>query len=182
MSEKKYYVFVSYDENGGGTQACPASNKIRTGGVVPILPIPPEKEGFKFIGWNTDKNGLSVYFTDNMPVYDDITVYAQWLKLTERKDNFFNVNPGWQVKGTKSRMGDDWIYIAEHFSDIPETLIRPYLDTFKSGHPPFAAVCPNIKGGFYKKRMHAETLKFPSSGSQIRLAASILPSPLSIFS
>lgn len=148
---RRYSVIISYDKNGGDTDACPVSNKIRTGGTVPILPLPPEKQGFKFIGWNFDLNGREKYFTDNTPVDADITVYAQWLSLAESKKSFFNSSSDWQIKGTKSKMADDWMYIADNFSDIPETLIRPYLDTFKNGLPPFAAVCPNIKGGFFKK-------------------------------
>nr|AGS53726.1 hypothetical protein [uncultured bacterium contig00068] len=75
---------VTFNNNGGDTQASPQT---RTA-TMPIrtvnLPMPPTKSGYTFIGWNTQSNGTGTAFTGTTQLnYQDMTVYAQWLPVIE---------------------------------------------------------------------------------------------------
>ncbi|MFA7410685.1 MAG: Ig-like domain-containing protein [Tissierellaceae bacterium] len=43
----------------------------------------PTKEGYVFKGWNTKADGSGSQFTSSSKVTEDITVYAQWVKIGE---------------------------------------------------------------------------------------------------
>jgi len=57
-----------------------------------------EKEGYRFVCWNTEPDGSGTEFTDETPVTACITVYAQWVKdpLTVT----YNANGGTVAPGT----------------------------------------------------------------------------------
>lgn len=42
------------------------------------MPVNPKREGYTFVGWNTEKDGSGEAFYEEIPVNKDITVYAQW--------------------------------------------------------------------------------------------------------
>lgn len=74
------YYNLTFDLNGGeGT--VPASQSLVVGDTGIKVPD-PTKEGYAFIGWNTDINGNGTHWipgtTPMIPV--DITLYAQWEK------------------------------------------------------------------------------------------------------
>lgn len=69
---------VTFNENGGNTEANPAIKTVEAGGKVDILPAAPMRTGYTFNGWNTQAGGGGTEFTAFTAVNADITVYAQW--------------------------------------------------------------------------------------------------------
>jgi len=72
---------VSFDKNGGDTEAVPESMTLRPPATtVERLPEPPTRAGRTFLGWNTEKDGSGSPFTEQTPVTADILliVYARW--------------------------------------------------------------------------------------------------------
>ncbi|MCR4433185.1 MAG: InlB B-repeat-containing protein [Caldiserica bacterium] len=70
---------VTFDKNGGDTEANPRTKTATHGGHIDSLPTPPSRIGYTFREWNTEANGSGARFDSNTPVYGDITVYAQWI-------------------------------------------------------------------------------------------------------
>ena len=76
---------VTFDKNGGDTEADPKTKKIpllggASSGKIDTLPAPPTRSGYDFTGWNTKSDGTGDAFTVDTLVEQDITVYAQWEK------------------------------------------------------------------------------------------------------
>lgn len=46
----------------------------------------PSRDNYKFIGWNTAKDGTGEWFTDQTKVTKSITVYAQWQKVDSNQE------------------------------------------------------------------------------------------------
>ncbi len=69
---------VTFDKNGGDTEADPTSKTATHGGNVGTLPTPPTRVGYDFDSWNTLANGLGSTFLATTAVTSDITVYAKW--------------------------------------------------------------------------------------------------------
>ena len=75
----EYKYTVSFDKQGGDTEANPASIDVKSPDTtVKTLPASPTKEGCYFSGWFTKTNGEGTAFTENTVVTDNITVYAYW--------------------------------------------------------------------------------------------------------
>jgi uncharacterized repeat protein (TIGR02543 family) len=70
---------VSFNKNGGDTEANPAE-KIISPGPAGSLPARPTRSGYAFAGWNTAANGSGTGFTPETVVSGDLTVYALWSK------------------------------------------------------------------------------------------------------
>lgn len=77
-------VTVTFDENGGDTPANPNQMKLNQGTALNQLPTPPQKAGYVFREWNTQKDGNGDTFTETTIVEQDMTVYAQWEKEPEQ--------------------------------------------------------------------------------------------------
>lgn len=76
---------VTFDKNGGDTEADPKTKKIpllggASSGKIDTLPAPPTRSRYGFTGWNTKSDGTGDAFTVDTLVEQDITVYAQWEK------------------------------------------------------------------------------------------------------
>ncbi|GHU15133.1 hypothetical protein FACS1894163_00820 [Spirochaetia bacterium] len=70
---------VTFDKNGGDTDASPASNTSTYGGTVPLPTTDPTWAGHAFEGWWTKNGGdWGEAFTASTPVTQNITVYAKW--------------------------------------------------------------------------------------------------------
>ncbi|MCL2012808.1 MAG: InlB B-repeat-containing protein [Cystobacterineae bacterium] len=70
---------VIFDKNGGDTEANPQSKTVGPHmSTIDALPEAPTREGYKFLGWNTQADGSGAPFTVLTPVLEDLTVYAQW--------------------------------------------------------------------------------------------------------
>ncbi|MDO5042900.1 MAG: InlB B-repeat-containing protein [Slackia sp.] len=77
-------VTVTFDKNGGNTEADPRSITVTSGSTVGTLPTEPTRDGYTFLGWNTRSDGNGEAFDESTPVTSDITVYAQWEKAQEQ--------------------------------------------------------------------------------------------------
>ena len=71
---------VTFNKNGGDTEASPATKAVASGTSVSTLPTEPARSGYTFVGWNTAADGSGTAFTAPVIVISDITVYAQWSK------------------------------------------------------------------------------------------------------
>lgn len=78
---------VTFDKNGGGTEADPTTKTVVSGGNVGTLPTAPTRSGYTFIGWNTAANGTGTAFTAATAVTANITVYAQWTAVPSSHDS-----------------------------------------------------------------------------------------------
>lgn len=78
--EVKATSLVTFDKNGGDTEASPNAKEVITGGKAGILPTVPTRSGYSFNGWNTLADGSGTAFTADTDVTGPISVYAQWLK------------------------------------------------------------------------------------------------------
>jgi uncharacterized repeat protein (TIGR02543 family) len=68
---------VTFDKNGGDTEASPTTKTVTGSGTV-TLPTEPKKSGYIFTGWNKEQDGKGDEFTGTTRVAGNITVYAQW--------------------------------------------------------------------------------------------------------
>ena len=69
---------VTFDKNGGDTEANPKTKTATLGGNVGTLPEAPTRTGCTFAGWNTKADGKGTEFTATTKIVNSITVYAQW--------------------------------------------------------------------------------------------------------
>lgn len=69
---------VTFNKNGGDTEANPTTKTASYGGNVGTLPTPPTKTGYTFNSWNTQADGNGTTFNASTAVTADITVYAKW--------------------------------------------------------------------------------------------------------
>ena len=83
---------VTFDKNGGTTDANPTTKTATYQGNVGSLPTPPSQTGYTFTGWNTANDGNGTAFTASTAVTASIPVYAQWTINQYTVD--FNSNGG----------------------------------------------------------------------------------------
>jgi uncharacterized repeat protein (TIGR02543 family) len=74
-----YSYTVTFDNDGGDTEASPAAKTVASPNTtIDSLPVPPTKTGYNFGGWYTEKNGGGSEFTAGTPVTGSIKVFAKW--------------------------------------------------------------------------------------------------------
>jgi uncharacterized protein (TIGR02145 family)/uncharacterized repeat protein (TIGR02543 family) len=69
---------ITFDANGGAVD--PTSEETDVGGILQDLPT-PERDGYAFIGWFTEKTGGTAVSTNTVFSKEE-TVYAQWVLIT----------------------------------------------------------------------------------------------------
>lgn len=69
---------VTFDKNGGDTEASPRTKTAPVGGNVGTLPGAPTWAGRNFLNWKENANGTGSAFNANTVVIADKTVYANW--------------------------------------------------------------------------------------------------------
>jgi uncharacterized repeat protein (TIGR02543 family) len=78
-----YSYTVTFDKNGGDTEAVPAEKTVTSPDTtVGALPAPPSRNGYNFAGWDTLAGGGGSVFSDTTVVSADTIVYAQWTAKT----------------------------------------------------------------------------------------------------
>ena len=110
---------VTFDKNGGDTEANPGTKQVvvsggAVSGLIDSLPTEPSKNGYTFEGWNTMKDGTGSVFTADTPVSQDITVYAQW-----KKEGEVIPDPAYKITYT------DGVADAEIFKDQVYENVKP---------------------------------------------------------
>ena len=71
---------VTFDKNGGTTEAKPRTKKVTPPAeTIDSLPAAPTRTDYTFTGWNVQADGSGAVFSADTAVTADITVYAQWL-------------------------------------------------------------------------------------------------------
>ncbi|GHT56525.1 hypothetical protein FACS1894109_05730 [Spirochaetia bacterium] len=86
------YYTVTFDKNGGDTEADPNTAGVAAGNTVNPLPTQPARTGYTFVGWNRAANGGGTVFDATTTVAAAITVYAQWTANTHTV--VYNANGG----------------------------------------------------------------------------------------
>lgn len=81
---------VSYDVNGGNESYRDAT--VSEGGKV-TLPADPTRDGYKFLGWFTERNGGSEVSSDTV-VTGNMTVHAHWERIIPTYTVSYDVNGG----------------------------------------------------------------------------------------
>lgn len=81
---KYTYHTVTFNKNGGGSEANPATISVEWGQKLTAMPVPPTSpDGYYFSGWNTADDGTGLSLTTASTITEDITVYAQWAAVSE---------------------------------------------------------------------------------------------------
>ena len=93
---------VTFDSNGGATEANPATKTVVSGQSIGEgnLPKEPTKDKYKFDSWNPEKNGSGTEFTEYSAVNGDITVYAQWIPADDQTSYTVTFDNGNQTGAT----------------------------------------------------------------------------------
>jgi uncharacterized protein (TIGR02145 family)/uncharacterized repeat protein (TIGR02543 family) len=76
----RVHYTVTFDANGGTVD--PPTEETDAGGVLQDLPT-PERDGYAFTGWYTEKTGGSAVSTSTV-FNSAATVYAQWILITPK--------------------------------------------------------------------------------------------------
>ena len=70
-------LVVSFDSLGG----TPVESLETYENQYVVAPIDPEKEGYYFGGWYTEKDMKNLFDFNNTPIVKDITLYAKWIEI-----------------------------------------------------------------------------------------------------
>ena len=79
---KKSTCTVTFESNGGSEVE---SQKIKKGETA-AYPLPPEREGYQFLGWYSDDE-LTELFDFSKPINRSCTLYARWFDLSDDTDS-----------------------------------------------------------------------------------------------
>ena len=86
-----HHYSVTYDANSGAFETAPGAQKYMYGDAVTAINDVPTKDGYRFLGWNTKKDGTGTTIKSGGAVTDSITapitLYAQWEKTVNVKVN-----------------------------------------------------------------------------------------------
>lgn len=70
---------VTFDSNGGTAVAPDSMTVVHPDTTLDALPNNPSREGYTFVEWNTQADGLSTTFFADTVITESLTVYAQWM-------------------------------------------------------------------------------------------------------
>ncbi|MEV0646331.1 InlB B-repeat-containing protein [Phytomonospora sp. NPDC050363] len=125
---------ITFDANGGTpTNAVRVfATSFRAGARV--IPADPTREGFAFLGWNTQPDGgrreAAIEIGPDTPLSADLTVYAQWAAQTVTKA----VPRGTPTAGADLPV-DVQVTAKEPSAGIPQGEVRLYVDGKAVGSP-----------------------------------------------
>lgn len=86
------YCTVSFDKNGGGTNANPAKITVKEGALVGSKPAAPTRTGYAFAGWYREKECKTAWDFASDRVNSNITLYARWSILHYQVEFFAEDN------------------------------------------------------------------------------------------
>lgn len=133
---------VTFDGNGANVQAEPNTLlAIEPEFKLTQLPENPKREGFEFIGWNTQQDGNGQAFDLESEVSTDITVYAQW-----KEEEITPVDP---VEPEKPVEPENPTPEQENPNPAPQ-------DPVQDAEPTTAVPAPTIENELYQARENNE--------------------------
>ena len=101
VSEMNQYT-ITFDQNftdgGTSTQTFPLNRGNMVSETIPLNGDVPNRPGWTFICWNTQKDGngnLDFYNDVNTTVSGDRRLYAVWVQTLERPVTYISLNPNW---------------------------------------------------------------------------------------
>lgn len=122
-------VTVTFDKNGGDTDATPTSATTTLGSTV-ALPVAPTLTGYHLGSWNTQANGGGTEFNASTPVTANMTVFAQWLP---------NTDTTYTVKHFTEKLDGTWkLMLKENLTGTTGTFATAVLQSY----PGFTAPTP----------------------------------------
>ena len=72
---------VTFDNNGGSTNASPSVMTVANGAIINPEPSPPTRSGYAFEGWYIDEAGTIPWDWETDTVSGSLTLYAKWSEL-----------------------------------------------------------------------------------------------------
>ena len=75
----EYTYTVTFDKNGGDTDADPAVITAAPGALIAPPDVPPTKDGYGFAGWYREAECVTAWSFSTDLVAEDITLYAWWI-------------------------------------------------------------------------------------------------------
>jgi uncharacterized repeat protein (TIGR02543 family) len=72
---------VGFDPNGGRLTGPAYLSVTGRDAHLPFMPQDPTRDGYRFVSWNTARDGSGSYFSAQTPINGDMTLYAQWRAL-----------------------------------------------------------------------------------------------------
>jgi uncharacterized repeat protein (TIGR02543 family) len=118
---------VTFEKNGGDSEANPTGKTAVSGGNIGELPAAPTRSGYTFNGWNTLADGSGTAFTAATVVTGDLTVYAQW-----------------KVQSSSGGSDSD---SSSTGSPMPKQSISRYLDAAAGGQVSLEGVTVSVPAG-----------------------------------
>jgi len=80
-------MVVSFDSLGG----TPVGNLETFENQCVVAPIEPEREGYYFGGWYTEKGLENLFDFNNTPITKNITLYAKWIEITYKEITTYEI-------------------------------------------------------------------------------------------
>lgn len=128
-------IAVVYDSQGGSL----VEPQYYLSGDVPFRPAAPTRAGYSFVGWYTDKSGITPYYF-TQPVIKDITLYAKWQQIVsvDTGDGLsfdIDYNPDTGLLSPPSELPTkDGFYFAGVYKDAEMTQLWDYsIDQYIPG-------------------------------------------------
>ena len=72
---------VTFDKNGGDNNIVPPSATVVDSEPLSMLPTPPTRAHYNFLGWNTKADGTGSDITTATHIFGNLTAYAQWTQI-----------------------------------------------------------------------------------------------------
>ena len=92
-------IQIRFDATGGS--GGPSAINAKKGDKVTIPSETPTKDGYKFLGWDSDPQAKTVKYTPGQEITaDDMRLYAVWEKLPQKYKLMFDANGGSEAPNT----------------------------------------------------------------------------------
>ena len=111
---------MTFDPNGGAWNGDKTPQKVEIKDGKVTLPKDPVRDGWVFVGWNTDKDGNGEVFTKDSVPTDGMTVYAQWKQAPKSYDVIFDKGDHGSLDGKASFSVEEGKTMKDNKDSAPE--------------------------------------------------------------
>ena len=131
---------VTFDKNGGDTEANPQTKEVKTPPATKVDPLPtaPTRAGYNFMEWNTKADGTGSKFDTSTEVNETnttdkkITVYAKWGQVDTTKYQVnFNKNHSDSTGSTEANPTFEQVAPGGSVTPLPTAPTRQSYDFSK---------------------------------------------------